>query len=97
MNRLILVGLCAVVGCVACGDGHLRGSVAPSHDGKTYLAVVDDNGGHCGPIKVDGKVWLHKIGQSGQIEPGRHTIECGGEIAFNIPPGVVFKFDYWGP
>jgi hypothetical protein len=87
----------AAVLCAACNHGQLRGSFAPSPDGKTYLAVVDDNGGHCGPIKVDGEVWPYSIGQAGQIEPGTHTIECGGNIQFDIPQGVLFKFDYWGP
>jgi len=82
---------------LACGDGRLRGSVAPSEDGKTYLAVVDDNGGHCGPIRVDGEVWALPLGQPGPIEPGTHTIKCGAEISFSIPSGVVFEFDYWGP
>jgi hypothetical protein len=60
---------------------------------------MDDNGGGCGPIKVDGKVWLFSIGRAGRIEPGSHTIECGcgGSIKFEIPKGVLFKFDYWGP
>jgi hypothetical protein len=40
-------------------------------DGYTYLAVMDDNSGKCGPIKVDGKVWPFSIGQAGRIEPGR--------------------------
>jgi hypothetical protein len=89
----------ALVSCLACNHGHseLRGSIAPSQDGKTYLAVMDDNGGHCGPIKVDGKIWPYSIGQAGRIEPGRHTIECGGDIQFDIREGVLFKFDYWGP
>lgn len=80
-----------------CDDGHLRGSVTPSEDGGTYLAVVDDNGGHCGPILVDGERWPHAIGVAGEIDPGEHEIECGGSIRFSIPPGVVFSFDYWGP
>ncbi|HXM63823.1 MAG TPA: hypothetical protein VN950_23380 [Terriglobales bacterium] len=75
----------------------MRRSTYPSKDGYTYLAVVDDNGGKCGPIKVDGKVWPYSIGQAGRVESGRHTIQCGGSIQFDIPKGVVFKFDYWGP
>ena len=75
----------------------MRGTYTSSQDHKTYLAVVDDNGGHCGPIKVDGKVWPYPIGEAGQIEPGTHTIWCGGAIQFDIPEGVVFKFKYWGP
>jgi len=95
-----LVSLFAFIACIAvagCDDGYLRGSVAPSNDGKTYLAVVDDNGGNCGPIIVDGKTWSYKINELGVISPGRHKIECGGWIEFDIPQGVVFSFDYWGP
>ncbi len=94
MNRFCVLLLVALVGC---RSHDLRGSYKSSPDGKTYLAVVDDNGGHCGPIRVDGKLWLHKIGETAPVEPGRHTISCGGEIAFNIPKGVVYRFDYWGP
>jgi hypothetical protein len=99
MRLSALVTLATVLSlfCGACGESDLRGSFAASRDGKTYLAVVDDNGGHCGPIKVDGKLWPHPIGEVGQINPGRHTIECGGEIGFDIRPGVVYKFSYWGP
>lgn len=68
-----------------------------SEDGNTYLSIVDDNGGKCGPIKIDGKVWPYRIDQAGPIAPGIHTIECGSKIEFEIPPRVVFKFDYWGP
>ena len=81
----------------ACDDGHLRGSVEQSPDGETYLAVMDDNGGQCGPIKVDGAIWPHKIGESGRIAPGAHRIECGTSVSFEIPQGVVFRFNYWGP
>jgi len=35
--------------------------------------------------------------QAARIDPGRHTIECGGKIEFEIRSGVLFKFDYWGP
>lgn len=96
MNNIKILFSIALVGLIGCG-GHLRGKVSPSPDGKTYLAVVDDNGGGCGPIRVDGEVWPHPIGQAGLIAPGEHRIECGGEIVFTIPPGVVFQFDYWGP
>ena len=89
--------LVAMLIFVACKKGDLRGTYAASRDGKTYLAVDDDNGGHCGPLKVDGKVWLHPIGEAALIAPGHHTIECGSSISFNIPQGVVYKFDYWGP
>ncbi len=82
---------------VGCDDGFLRGRVEKSTDGKTYLAVVDDNGGHCGPLTVDGKIWPYKINEVGPITPGGHVIDCGGSISFTVPAGVIFKFDYWGP
>ena len=94
---LMFVAFVSVLFSTACRDSDLRGSFAASKDGKTYLAVVDDNGGHCGRIKVDGKVWSYPIGQAGPIDAGHHTIECGGEISFDIRKGVVYKFKYWGP
>lgn len=89
----IVIGL----SCAGCDDGFLRGAVEQSRDGATYLAVIDDSGGGCGPIKVDGKVWQLPIGVPGAIEPGSHTIECGITLSFEIPAGVIFRFDYWGP
>jgi hypothetical protein len=97
MKHLVLLTFAALLGCVACSKGSLRGTATPSQDGQTYLVVADDNGGHCGPIKVDGKVWPHPVGEAGPILPGHHTIQCGLDIEFDIRPGVVFKFDYWGP
>jgi hypothetical protein len=82
---------------VGCSNGDLRGSVSQSSDGGTYLAVVDANGGACGPLLLDGKPWPYKVGETGPVSPGRHRIECGSLIEFDIPQGVVFKFDYWGP
>jgi hypothetical protein len=86
---------------VACGanDPPLRGKVDKSPDGKTYLKVIDNNGGGCGAIYVDGRAWSHAIGEAGSIEPGAHTIACpkDAKIGFTIPPGVVFNFNYWGP
>ena len=85
-----------------CGGSHyeLRGSFKPSKDGQTYLAIDDDNGGHCGPIKVDEAVWPHPIGQSGHIVPGIHSIKCGDfftpGIGFEIKRGVGYRFNYWG-
>ena len=96
MIRVAILAV-ALVLCVSCEHGTLRGTFAPSQDHKTYLAVVDDNGGQCGPIKVDGKVWPYAIGQAGLIDPGTHTIWCGGSIQFDVPKSVVFKFNYWGP
>jgi len=97
-DQLLTAWLLVVsIALAGCDDGYLRGSVTPSSDGKTYLAVVDDNGGACGPLLLDGKRWPYKIGELGPVLPGRHRIECGGWIDFDIPQGVVFKFDYWGP
>lgn len=96
MNRPSLLLLFVLAGC-ASRKSDLRGSYKPSSDGSTYLAVIDNNGGHCGPILIDGKVWPYRIGDAGRIKPGRHTISCGTEIQFDIPNGVVYSFDYWGP
>jgi len=93
-RRILLLGTLVLIGC---NDRHLRGSVKASQDGGTYLAVADDNGGQCGPIKVDGAPWPHKLKVAAPIRPGTHTIECGTSLSFEIPPGVVFSFDYWGP
>jgi hypothetical protein len=97
MNPLMVLTLTLFLACVACNKRDLRGTFTASQDGQTYLVVVDDNGGRCGPIKLDGRAWPHGIGEMGQIDPGHHTIQCGGEIGFDIRSGVVFKFDYWGP
>ena len=35
------------------------------------------------------EIWNYPIGEPGPIEPGPHTIECGGECGFSIPEGVV--------
>lgn len=99
MKGPLLIASCflASIALTGCDAGYLRGSVAPSKDGGTYLAVVDDNGGACGPLLLDGKPWPYKIGELGPVTPGRHRIQCGGQIEFDIPQAVVFQFDYWGP
>jgi hypothetical protein len=49
-------------------------------------------------IQVDGAVCLHAIGQAGGAGPGSHTIRgSSGEIGFEIPAGVVYRINYWGP
>ena len=83
--------------CAACEDSDMRGKFAKSKDGKTYFAVIDDNGGQCGPLTVDGIEWPKPIDEPREISPGRHVIKCGGEIAFTVPEGVIYKFKYWGP
>lgn len=98
---------CIAVGAVACSrHSDLRGNWAASSDGKTYLVVDDDNGGGCGPMFVDGHTWGYPIGKPAEISSGVHTIHCGPPpkspassqgIEFNIPNGVVYHFNYWGP
>lgn len=82
---------------LGCHKRDLRGSSVASPNGQTYLVVDDDNGGECGPILVDRESWPHTIHAPGAIAPGRHVIECGAEIEFEIRPGTTFHFDYWGP
>ena len=66
------------------GDGHLRGHLTDSVDGKTYLVIADDQD-DC-PIKVDGQDWNAPAGTPKPIAPEKHVIEClGGEISFMIP------------
>ncbi len=84
---------------VGCGGAELRGKSVPSPDGKTYLVVDDNNGGACGPIKVDGRLWQFPLHTPGPIEPGIHKIQCGnsGGAEFEIKPAHTFHFNYWGP
>jgi hypothetical protein len=86
-----------LVMAAGCKTGDLRGTAVPSQDGKTYLVIEDNNGGACGPILIDGKPWQAALHTTGPIEPGTHTIECGGQIQFEIKEGTTFHFDYWGP
>ena len=65
-----------------------------SLDGGTYLVLEDTEGSVC---KVDNKIWPHKEGEQGTIVPGTHFIKCLSSIELEIPAGVVFHFDYWGP
>jgi len=94
---LLSLGVALTFG--ACSDRELRGTAVPSTDGQTYLVVDDDNGGHCGPIKVDGAEWPHAVHSAGPIAPGLHKIACGDTawIAFEVRSGTAFHFDYWGP
>jgi hypothetical protein len=82
---------------ISCEKGSLRGNAELSKDGKTYLVIQDDNGGACGSITLDGKVWPHPIDVQGEVAPGTHIINCGGSIEFIIKPSTIFYFDYWGP
>jgi hypothetical protein len=94
LSRPLLISSVAF-GFMACDDGHLRGSVEPSNDGETYLVIAEGN--NCDQILIDGIQWPHAIGESGALVPGDHVIDCNGEIAFAIPAGTTFTFDYWGP
>src|SRR4051812_23143518 len=95
--NLVVTSVFLALACISCKQGDLRGTFEKSMDGFTYLVVADDNGGHCGPIWVDGRVWQHKIGEAARIQSGVHRIRCCGELAFRIPEGDVYKFSYWGP
>ncbi len=94
---------CLVLGVLlvgACRGQDIRGKAVPSPDGQTYLVVDDDNGGHCGPLVVDGRAWLHGTHDPGSIVPGLHRIACGdtaGYLAFEVGAGRTYHFDYWGP
>jgi hypothetical protein len=97
---LHLIAIVVVIVCagVTCNEGHLRGRAEPSPDGRTYLIIDDDNGGHaCDVFIVDGAPWPHALHEKGEIAPGEHTIACGGEIGFVVPAGTTFFFNYWGP
>jgi hypothetical protein len=59
----LLLTLRAALTLSACSDRHLRGAIENSPDGKTYFGVIDDNGGKCGSLKVDGVVWPHWMGK----------------------------------
>jgi hypothetical protein len=97
-----LVVLIVVAGVIAFfvvnRNGDLRGTWTASKDGKTYLIIENADGYPDRPILVDGSPWLQPVGLAGRIEPGVHSIGCcGGEIGFRIRPGVVYRFNYWGP
>jgi hypothetical protein len=95
-TRSVLVTATAVI-ALACSRSELRGKSVASPDGKTYLVVDDDNGGRCGPIKVDGQVWTTALHSAGSITPGLHEISCGSSVEFEIRDGATFHFNYWGP
>jgi hypothetical protein len=75
----------------------LRGRYKTSPDGKTYLVIEDDNGGKCGPLYVDKKLWPYGLNEKGEVVPGDHSIECGTWMGVTIKEGTIYYFDYWGP
>lgn len=87
----------AILALAGCTAHDLRGRSTASRDGRTYLIIADDDGGQCGPIRVDGATWPHAIGERGAIRPGDHVISCGAEVTIHVDSGEVFRFDYWGP
>ena len=100
--RALVFLLCAILLITAfgCAKRELRGKSIRSADGKTYLAVDDNNGGGCGAILVDRQQWPHPLHVAGSIEPGLHQIACGDTnhfIEFAVERGRTFHFDYWGP
>jgi len=82
-----------------CGDqdGELRGAVSKSADGGTYFGVADNDGGGCGPIVVDGKLWPHPLNEIAPIKPGHHEIKICSQMPFEVVAGTTYLFDYWGP
>jgi hypothetical protein len=97
---LLVVMALVVLAKIRDSSRNLRGPFKASSDGKTYLAVTDDNGGRCGPLIVDGREWPYKIGEKGEVAPGTHIIKCGRDdsgIEFQVPAQTVFNFEYWGP
>jgi membrane protein implicated in regulation of membrane protease activity len=109
MRRIVLSAVILLVVVVAAfvvnsrirgSSRNLRGSFHSSSDGKTYLAITDDNGGGCGRLIVDDREWPYKLGEKSEIAPGLHVIKCGSGdsgIEFQVPAQTVFHFDYWGP
>ena len=98
-SRIIPI-VCAIFAIGGCDDGHLRGAVSVSADGKSNFTFADNNGGHCDPLLLDGKNWEQPLHTLVEIKPGAHRAQCGhGDvgISFEVPPNSVFEFDYWGP
>lgn len=84
----------------SCPGSELRGRSVESPDGQTYLVIADDGGGSCDPLLVDGRVWTAGHREAEPVEPGMHVVQCGhgdSGISFEVRPGTVFHFDYWGP
>jgi hypothetical protein len=97
LGSVLCCVLLVMIMMIGCQKRYLRGKAEPSKDRQAYLVIEDDNGGACGSMFVDGKLWPYKTHVQGPIAPGPHVIICGSEIEFDIPPATIFHFDYWGP
>ena len=96
-SKLRLFTVALLVAAAGCGDSDLRGSTEPSAAGGTYFILGDNDGGGCGPARVDGKIWPHALHEPGPIEPGKHRIAICSGSTFEVKAGTTYTFDYWGP
>jgi hypothetical protein len=76
---------------------NLRGWWTATSDGKTYLVIEDRDGSEESRCTLDGQPWTYRDGQRGEIKPGVHELRCHMKVGFNVPSGVEYHFDYWGP
>jgi len=96
MNQLLSIIIFSFL-VFGCAEYELRGKVTQSEDGKTYLVVLDDNGGKCGPITLNGVLWPYPLGVAGKVKPGGKILKCGATIGFDVRKGTTFHVTYWGP
>ncbi len=101
VRHLLLLAL-ANVAVGGCSRSNLRGKVSKSADGRTHLAIDNDQGGGC-PVEVDYKLWHAPLGVASEVTPGRHVIRlrCEGRadsgLQVVLSQGDTLHFDYWGP
>lgn len=103
MRKLTIAGLAIVLFCIgfyfySCRNNDLRGWWKISPDGKTYLVIEGVEGELIDPpCNLNGQPWPHRYGQAIEIEPGAQELRCPLQVGFEVRPGVVYHFDYWGP
>jgi hypothetical protein len=97
MKVAIFTFIAATSLAVSCSKRELRGRIQKSNNGGSYLVINNDNGGKCGEVLLDGRKWPYPLHAFGQVPSGVHTLECGTKVEFEIKPGTIFQFDYWGP
>lgn len=79
---------------VGCEERELRGTTPRSADGQTRFAIEVP----CDAPALDQRPWTQPAGVAATVTPGLHTLSCSGsDIAFSIPAGTTFHFDYLGP